>query len=244
MNKEEQWLLTEKYSGVENDAFRDDQALLHSGRPLAYIIGSIPFLDCTIFLDSHPLIPRVETEFWVDKAITEVRRSGDVAQILDLCAGSGVIGVSIANALQNTHVTFGEINIHDIPTIKKNLIENQISADKYEIIESDLFENIVTKFHYIFTNPPYIDPTANTVDVSVATHEPYLALYGGIKGLQCIKKIISQAPAHLHEHGQLWIEHEPEQTTDIHKMASESNFYCTTHNDQYEVERYSVLVLQ
>jgi len=74
-NQEEQWLLTEKFNNLESEAFQADLVLLHTGTPLAYLIGSIPFLDCVIHLDSHPLIPRTETEFWTEKAITSIRQS-------------------------------------------------------------------------------------------------------------------------------------------------------------------------
>ena len=82
MTHEEKWLLKEKYQDVESnlsaaqaEAFHVDCARLESGEPLAYVIGYIPFLDCKIYLNFHPLIPRSETEFWVEKAISEIKSS-------------------------------------------------------------------------------------------------------------------------------------------------------------------------
>ncbi len=103
MTQDEVWLLREKYQGVKTDAFFEDCARLKNGEPLAYIIGSIPFLNTTIFLDAHPLIPRPETEFWVEKAIAHMNVRAPL-RILDLCAGSGCIGVAVLTARKETRV--------------------------------------------------------------------------------------------------------------------------------------------
>jgi HemK-like putative methylase len=249
MNKEGQWLLQEKYKGEKCSAFFTDLELLKSGTPLAYLIGSIPFLDCTIYLDSHPLIPRVETEYWTEKAISEilkVRGATPYFYVLDLCAGSGAIGIAVAKAVAEARVDFAEINPAHIPNIKENVQKNTIiyDSEKYQVIESDLFENITQKYDFILTNPPYIDPNIDRTEESVKMYEPVLALYGGTDGMECIQKIIEDAPMYLIKHGQLWIEHEPEQSIAIQELAKINNFTYSTHNDQYGVERYSILVLQ
>lgn len=73
MTKDEQWLLDEKYAGVATPAFESDKERLASGEPLAYIIGFQPFLGLKIYLDSHPLIPRVETEWWTEELIRKIK---------------------------------------------------------------------------------------------------------------------------------------------------------------------------
>src|SRR6056297_1653427 len=72
-SQDEQWLLQEKYSGEKSEAFFADCKALALGTPLGYLIGHVPFLDCTIYLDEQPLIPRVETEFWVELAIAAIK---------------------------------------------------------------------------------------------------------------------------------------------------------------------------
>ncbi|MFT7507033.1 MAG: release factor glutamine methyltransferase [Acidimicrobiales bacterium] len=251
MNQEEQWLLEEKYNGKKSKGFFCDLELLRNGTPLAYLIGSIPFLDCAIYIDSHPLIPRVETEYWTEKAIESVRTyvrdyERKYVAVLDLCAGSGAIGVAVAKAIPETHVTFGEIDLTHLPTIQKNLTQNTIAVNRYSLVESDLFEKIPgeKKYEFILTNPPYIDPAVDRAEKSVKLHEPDLALYGGVEGMECIQKIIAQDPAYLTTNGQLWIEHEPEQSKSIQILAQTHGYMCATHRDQYAVERYSILVLQ
>ncbi len=263
--KEKNWLFKEKYHGEKTDGFFADCGRLRAGEPLAYLIGSIPFLHTTIYLDSQPLIPRPETEFWVEKAIIAIKTrsskkdvelgsslssnlesSTPTLKILDLCAGSGAIGVAVAGAIPLAHITFGELDPTHLPTIKKNFTENlsmnrQVLGEHYEIIESDLLTNLPGVYDFILTNPPYIDQDARTVDDSVTSHEPHLALFGGVGGMDIIKRIISDARAHLTPNGQLWIEHEPFQCQAIAELATTHGFSSTHHKDQYDTYRYSVL---
>ena len=83
MTSEEQWLLREKYQGEKTEAFFADCDRLLAGEPLAYLIGHIPFLHCLISLDSHPLIPRTETEFWTEKATKHIQERGRLYPSLD-----------------------------------------------------------------------------------------------------------------------------------------------------------------
>ena len=128
MNQEKTWLLAEKYGGVEGEAFHTDCRRLEAGEPLAYIIGWTPFLDCRIYLDSKPLIPRPETEYWTERVIKALQGVATAApsprRVLDLGAGSGAIGVAIAKALPTALVTFADIDPAHLPTIECNLSQN------------------------------------------------------------------------------------------------------------------------
>lgn len=259
MTKEEKWLLDDKYGGEKNEGFFTDLERLKAGEPLGYIIGFVPFLESKIWLDNRPLIPRPETEYWVEKAINEIRntvprsdlgktlgRTSGTLQILDLCAGSGAIGVSIAKAIPDALVDLAEIDLLLLPTIEKNLKENvpdySSHGERYRALQSDLYENVVGSYDYILTNPPYIDPALDRAQASVKDFEPHLALYGGKSGMEIIEKIIVGAVGHLNASGQLWIEHEPEQSTAIQTFGTEAGFSVSTHTDQYEVARFSVLL--
>lgn len=248
MNREEAWILKEKYSGKTSDAFFADIASLASGVPLAYIIGSIPFLNTTISLSTHPLIPRAETEYWVSQAIDEMRtHNSKTLRILDLCAGSGCIGVAVLSALPNTQCDFVEIDSAHHQTILKNCELNGIAKSRFAIFGGDLFNTVPELFgtyDFILTNPPYIDKEANTVAESVTTNEPHVALFGGEEGLEIIKKIITSAHKHLNHAGVLFIEHEPSQVERIREIVHRNSFTITTHNDQYNTPRYSHLTMQ
>ena len=268
MMRDYEWLLREKYNGVPSPEFEADKARLDAGEPLAYLIGHTPFLNTTTHLDSHPLIPRPETEFWVERAISSIQTNfyrgltpvKKVVYVLDLCAGSGAIGVAVAKAIPQSHVTFLELDKAHLPTIAKNLADANISCTRYQIFESDLFSSLTQNvnrkdllisdtlnrkdlftFDFILTNPPYIDPAVDRAEASVKAHEPHLALYGGEAGMEFIARIIAETPQYLTKGGHLWIEHEPEQTAALEALAKEYGFTAQTHKDQYGVERFSIL---
>ena len=256
-SQEEQWLLAEKYNGEKTEGFFTDCKALALGTPLGYLIGHVPFLDCTIYLDEQPLIPRVETEYWVERAIGAIKLGalvqptldGGAAQaprILDLCAGSGCIGVAVAKTIPKTEVDFGELSKRLLPTIQKNIDENVTAPERCRVFHTNLFEQIPNdaSYDFILSNPPYIDPAVDRATDSVKSHEPHLALYGGTGGVEIIQQLITNAPQYLNPNGQLWIEHEPEQASTIAAIADLHGFSCEHHTDQYSVIRYSILVLQ
>ena len=204
--------------------------------PEAYEIGWIPFIHAKIWLDSKPLIPRTETEHWVNEVIQEIRKSDIKApKVLDLCAGSGAIGVAVAQEIPGAKVDFVEIDPRHHETIKKNIEENNISAERGIIVGGSLFENIAGTYDFILSNPPYIDMSLGRVEDSVLAHEPHLALDGGAQGLEIIERILAEAPRHLNPGGTLYIEHEPEQVEALSKRPG----YTGSLPDQYDVFRYS-----
>ncbi len=242
--REVTWLLKEKYQGKETPEFQKDLARLQNGEPLPYLIGHQPFLNCQIYLDSKPLIPRVETEYWTDFLIKSWRGSLS-PKILELCAGSGAIGIALLKNLPGSTVTFTELDPDHLTTIVKNAEVNNLGPERYQVYVSDLFSKVPKEksFDLIVANPPYIDKSLGRTEASVKEHEPALALYATEEGFALLRKIISAAPFYLKPGGELWLEHEPEHTTQIYECAN-LNFSVTTHKDQYGVERFSQLVLK
>ena len=251
-SQEIQWLLNEKHNGEKSEAFFSDCKRLALGEPLAYIIGHTPFINCKIWLDNNPLIPRPETEYWVNEAIDTIKNKFTLSlgleetspKILDMCAGSGCIGVSVLKEITNARVDFTEIDSNLTATITKNIYENIVEVSRAKVIHSNLFSNVNEKYDFILSNPPYIDETLNRASKSVKDYEPYVALFAGEAGLEIINNLITATPMYLSPGGQLWLEHEPEQIKEIKEMGEKNGFSVSTHKDQYEVNRYSILVLQ
>ncbi len=247
MDREIEWLLKEKYHGEKSEGFFTDCERLKAGEPLAYIIGFTPFLNTQIWLDSKPLIPRPETENWVGGAIASMRKLMDTEysslRVLDLCAGSGAIGVAVLQDIPMARVDFCEIDPSHHANIIKNICENGIDYTTTRIFGGDLFSEIPhgTTYDVILSNPPYIDPAHDRAEKSVKTHEPHRALYGGTEGLEIIERIVRLAPAYLKPKGILYIEHEPEQSRAIITYASTRYARAATMLDQYKVERFTIL---
>ena len=242
MTKDEAWLLEEKYQGKKTEGFFADVERLKSGEPLAYIIGHLPFLNTKICLDSKPLIPRTETEYWIEKVIHEIQNRRGLTptiRVLDLCAGSGCIGVALLTEIDYAHVDFAEIDEMHHSSILKNIVENNIDVSRTNILGGDLFERVTEKYDYILTNPPYIDPILDRSEEAVRKFEPHEALYGGTGGLEIIVRIIEKASNFLTPDGALYIEHEPEQTERIVELAKPQSFASTTYTDQYNTPRYT-----
>lgn len=229
------WLLQDKYSGIKTPEFEYDVERLQSGEPLAYIIGWQPFCNTKIFLDSRPLIPRPETEYLISKIITELSDKQNL-KILDLCAGSGCIGVALLKALPTSTADFAELDETHHATILKNIAKNGIDTNRAKIYGGNLFENITNTYDIIVTNPPYIDPElSDRIGENVLKFEPELALFSGSKGMQIIIKIAQNALNFLKSEGFLWIEHEPEQVSQIQQLLPQSEVI----QDQFGVERFT-----
>lgn len=137
-----------------------------------------------------------------------------------------------------------EIDESHHQTITKNCQFNNIPPERYTIVGGDLFTELTRQtFDLIVSNPPYIDVNLNRTATSVINFEPALALFAPNAGLEILERIIKDAPKYLIKNGQLWIEHEPEQALAIEKSAKKY-FSVYTENDQFDIKRFSKLVLQ
>lgn len=197
-------LIQEKYKGDRTANIESDLVRLRQGEPLAYVIGSMPFLGLSLSLASKPLIPRPETEWWTELLTQHI--GTEPKKVLDLCAGSGAIGLGILKHCPHTTVSFGELVPEHAECIKKNVEENKLDATRVHIHTGNLFEPVANeRYDVIATNPPYI-PEGRELPESVTAYEPTTALYGGVDGLSLIRKIAKEAAKHLTPHGELWME--------------------------------------
>lgn len=207
-DNERELLIRDKYKGDRSADLSEDLARLASGEPLAYVIGWMPFLGLRIDLSGHPLIPRPETEYWTEVLIGHLKKKYGAKPftLLDLCAGSGAIGLAVLKHLPNAQVSFGEIDLSHTELIKKNLELNSLDASRAVIRRGNLFAPFFDeRFDVIATNPPYI-PEGRELEESVTEHEPAVALFAGPEGLDVIERIAKEAPRHMQPGGELWME--------------------------------------
>ncbi len=211
--KDLQLLVRDKYAGDAGKVTKEDTERLAAGEPLAYIIGWIPFLTLHIDLSSRSLIPRPETEWWTEQLIIRLREKfkNDSFAFLDLCAGSGAIGLSILKEFPNAHVSFGELIPEHGDQIRKNIALNNLDASRADIRESYLFESFRNdihqemRFNVIATNPPYV-PEERELETSVIHFEPKEALFSGSDGLDLIREIAVRVDDYLYPKGEVWLE--------------------------------------
>lgn len=209
MQHERDLLIRDKYDGDTSVDLTKDLARLQNGEPLAYVIGWVPFMGLHIALDSHPLIPRPETEAWTEDLIARLveRFGNDPFTLLDLCAGSGAIGLSVLARFPACRVRFGELKREHGALIRQNLERNGLDASRATVHESNLFQAFPAdqRFDVIATNPPYV-PDTRVLEESVTDFEPAEALYAGSDGLDLIRHIAAEAQDRLELGGELWME--------------------------------------
>jgi release factor glutamine methyltransferase len=240
--REREWLLREKYGGKTCREFTEDLQRLARGEPLAYVIGWVDFLGTRIALASRPLIPRPETEWWVERVINNLR-ARPPAHILDLYAGSGCIGIALLNAFLQSKAVFGEIDPTHCEQIRANLRANNIETERGAVIRSDGFTAIEGTFDLIVANPPYLDAQIpQAVEPSVLMYEPHQALFARQSGLEHIAYLLERSAAYLSPDGMLVIEIGEEQSDAVSRTATELAWTSTIHPDQYGKPRWGVFV--
>lgn len=193
------------------------------GIPLQYITGDQEFMGFTFAVNENVLIPRQDTETLVETVLESIKTDfagqRDV-KILDLCCGSGAIGISLALLCSGVKVVGSDVSNAAVAVAEQNA--KTLGAEKkISFTIGDLFEPFnrklgKTKFDIIVTNPPYIkSEVIPTLQREVKDHEPLLALDGGEDGLVFYRRIIEEAPLYLKKGGKLFMEIGHDQARDI-----------------------------
>ena len=189
------------------------------GKPLQYVLGTTNFFGFNFKVNKNVLIPRFDTEVLVE-AVVKAAKIMHKPRILDLCTGSGCIGISVA-LLTGAYVLASDISTSALDVAKHNAAALKAQV---EFVKSDLFEKIsnANKFDIIVSNPPYIEEgELKWIDNTVKNYEPHLALIAGQDGLKFHRHIISQAPAFLKQGGLLFLEVGNDQAIKVNELLRE-----------------------
>ena len=197
------------YASPELENRVRDLAARHlAGEPVAYLIGEWEFYGLPLDISDDVLIPRSDTEVLAGQAIEYLKTLGE-CRVLDLCAGSGCIGLAAASQVPRARVVLGEWSDGALKICRQNIRRNGLSGRvvPMQVNALEKPERALGEFHCVLSNPPYI-PRADIdgLDVSVKDYEPRMALDGGEDGLDFYRAISEKWKEALTPGGRLYFE--------------------------------------
>jgi release factor glutamine methyltransferase len=198
-----------------------------TGEPIAYVLGEWEFYGIPIIVNKHVLIPRVDTELLAKEAINLIGRKPWQSRLLDLCAGSGCVGIAVAANVPDCRIVLADISQQALAVCRSNMLASNLSRN-ITAIEADVLKSppsLLGSFDVIASNPPYI-PTADiqALDSSVKDYEPLEALDGGEDGLTYIRSIIEKWRILLKRGGHLTIECGINQASEVRYIMKQNGF--------------------
>lgn len=200
--------------------FADMLWRVKSGEPLQYVIGKWDFYESEFYVGKGVLIPRPETEELTQLVIKHAERAGNPV-IVDLCAGSGCIGISVAKAVPSATVYCIEKSTEALPY----LLKNAGNTPNVKVINADINEpSVVKNADIIVSNPPYIKSSDIRLLQSEVQCEPSMALDGGSDGLDFYRIIAEKWKANLRENGMLFLEIGEDQGDDVYEILKSQGF--------------------
>jgi release factor glutamine methyltransferase len=207
--------------------------------PLQYLTGVAYFRHLELKVGPGVLVPRPESELLVESVLTHIEKIDGPVSVVDLGAGSGALSLAIATEAPNTHVIAVEKSAEAIYWLKENI---SFIDEKVRILESDVSTALEgVKCDVVIANPPYI-PDAQKLPRDVADHEPAIALFGGVDGLEIPRTFITAAARLLKKDGFLALEHHENQGSSIADMLSAEFTDILLHNDLTGRPRFTTAV--
>lgn len=212
--------------------------------PLAYVLGEWTFYGLDLHVDSNVLIPRDDTCAVTSLAIKKGLHLDQSPRILDLCTGSGCIGLAIASRVKDARVTLVDVSKDALAVAKKNIMRQKLSG-RVSCYQADVTKpaaGFLGKFDMIVSNPPYIttDEMKELPD-SVRLHEPHLALHGGDDGLLFYRSIASKFKTALKQGGYLCFEFGMGQGDDVCRILEENQYTILERSRDYNDRERAVL---
>ncbi len=219
-------------------------ARLLKDEPLAYILGEWDFYGLRLHVNEHVLIPRDDTCAVVGLAIRQALFLPEQPRILDLCTGSGCIGLAVASRIKDARVTLADISREALAVAKRNIVSHKMTG-RVSCVPVDALKAapaFLGKFDMIISNPPYITgEEMKHLPVSVKDYEPHLALFGGLDGLDFYRSIAANYAKVLKPGGFLAFEFGEEQGDDICRILEENGYTILERTKDFNDTERAVL---
>lgn len=214
------------------------------GEPLAYVLGEWDFYGMTLHVDKNVLIPRDDTCAVTALAIQQAMFLDETPRILDLCTGSGCIGLAIANRVKDARVTLADISRDALTVAKKNIADQKLTG-RVSCMQVDALaepSSFLGKYDLIVSNPPYIT-TQEMLELpdSVKNFEPHLALHGGNDGLEFYRSIAANFRKALKPGGYLCFEFGMGQGDDVCAILEENGYTVLERSRDYNDRERAVI---
>ena len=198
-----------------------------AGEPVAYLIGEWEFYGLTLEVTPDVLIPRMDTEVLAERAILLARAAGEGARVLDLCAGSGCVGLAVAANAPQCRAVLADVSEEALKICRQNIRRNDLNA-RVTCVQADARQapsSVLWDFDVTASNPPYI-PTGDIdgLDSSVRDYEPHLALDGGDDGLDFYRDIAEKWRTALRLGGVLLFEVGIGQAADVEQILARCGY--------------------
>lgn len=224
-NIQENKYIINKYQSVDNKKEIEYMNYINEiiqGKPLQYITNKQEFMKLDFYIDSNVLIPQPDTEILVEKVIEIANKNinTEKLKILDICTGSGAIGISLAKYIKNSRILLSDISKEAIQIAKTNAKNNKVE-DNIDYLISDMYDKIEEKFDIIVSNPPYIESNIIETLSKQVQSEPKLALDGGQDGLKFYRNLIENSYKYLNKNGYLCMEIGYNQKEEILKLIKD-----------------------
>lgn len=173
--------------------------------PVAYLLGEAWFMGMPFNVDERVLVPRSPLGELLENGLQPWLGDQPVNRILDLCTGSGCIGIGAASVFEEAFVDLSDIS-EDALAVAQSNIELHEVGDRVRCLQSDVFENVSGQYDVILSNPPYVDAEDLADMPEEYHHEPELGLAAGADGLDIAHRILAKAANHLTPNGLLIVE--------------------------------------
>jgi release factor glutamine methyltransferase len=181
-----------------------------AGRPLEYLLGWVEFCGLQIAVEPGVFRPRPRTEFLVDEAVALARRAdspaGQPTVVIDLCCGSGAVGVALVAALPAVELSAVDLDPGAVRCARRN-----VAPAGGQVYEGDLYEplpaTLLGRVDLLVANAPYVpSEEIELMPPEARLHEPRMSLDGGADGLDILRRVITSAPRWLAPSGYLLVE--------------------------------------